>query len=147
MKESSIPPGDVLDTLVRSAHKLFFYSGKRANVPHVAFLKHNCFLRQVDMSEASLRPGRELSWLAALRERLLANVSASSAAITAYVGSFLHDIDQARTPPASCDARGHPRLFAVRPVANVCETSAHISSCIEGCCFAARSWSLSGSHG
>lgn len=62
------------------------------------------------MSEASLRPGRELSWLAALRERLLANVSASSAAITAYVGSFLHDIDQARMPP------GPPCLRPVMPV-------------------------------
>lgn len=48
------------------------------------------------MSAASLRPGRDLTWLAALRERLLRNVRASSAAITAYVGSFLHDIDQAR---------------------------------------------------
>jgi hypothetical protein len=51
------------------------------------------------MSAASLRPGRDLTWLAALRERLLRNVRASSAAITAYVGSFLHDIDQARRRP------------------------------------------------
>ena len=48
------------------------------------------------MSAASLRPGRDLTWLAALRERLLHNVRASSAAITTHVGSFLHDIDQAR---------------------------------------------------
>ena len=75
-------------------------------MPYGAFLTQHCRLRQVDMSEASLRPGRELSWLAALRARLLANVSASSAAITAYVGSFLHDIDQARTPPRSRDAQG-----------------------------------------
>lgn len=66
-----------------------------APVP-VAALKVDADATQVDMSAASLRPGRELVWLAALRDRLLANVSASSAAITAYVGSFLHDIDQAR---------------------------------------------------
>lgn len=66
-----------------------------AQVPG-ATLKMDADATQVDMSAASLRPGRELTWLAALRDRLLTNVSASSAAITAYVGSFLHDIDQAR---------------------------------------------------
>ena len=75
-------------------------------------LEQLCCLRQVDMSEASLRPGRELAWLAALRERLLANVNASSAAITAYVGSFLHDIDQARVTGLA----SHACLFCCRQV-------------------------------
>jgi len=49
---------------------------------------------QVDLSTASLRPGRDSAWLGALTQRVMANVAASEAHITVHSSSWLHDLDQ-----------------------------------------------------
>ncbi len=51
-------------------------------------------LLQVDLTTASLRPGRDSEWLGALTQRVMANVSASEARITVHSSSWLHDLDQ-----------------------------------------------------
>ncbi len=49
---------------------------------------------QVDLGEASIRPGQPLAWHAALKRRLLAEVAASGADITIHVGNWMHDLRQ-----------------------------------------------------
>lgn len=51
-------------------------------------------LEQVDLVSASLRPGRDSAWLAALTQRVMANVSASEANIFVHSSTWLHDLDQ-----------------------------------------------------
>ena len=59
-------------------------------------------LLQVDLTTASLRPGRDSAWLGALTQRVMANVSASEARITVHSSSWLHDLDQVQLAPRSC---------------------------------------------
>lgn len=54
---------------------------------------------QVDFNSASLRPGRDSGWLRCLTERVLSNVAASEATITAHCSSWLHDLDQVCKQP------------------------------------------------
>ena len=51
---------------------------------------------QVDMANASLRPGRDSGWLARLTQRILSQVEASTADITAHSSTWQHDLDQVR---------------------------------------------------
>ena len=49
---------------------------------------------QVDLTTASLRPGRDTAWLRELTQRVMANVAASEARIVVHSSSWLHDLDQ-----------------------------------------------------
>lgn len=56
-------------------------------------------LLQVDLSASSIRPGQPAAWFEALRGRLLAAVSDSKAEVVVCVGTWAHDLDQARALP------------------------------------------------
>lgn len=61
---------------------------------------------QVDLATASIRPGRPATWLARLRERLVAAVRASRGELTVMVGTWEHDLAQANLLPAAEKSRG-----------------------------------------
>lgn len=49
---------------------------------------------QVDLSTSSIRPGRDIGWLRALKDNALAAVDASQAEITVHSSNWQHDLDQ-----------------------------------------------------
>ncbi|GFR49026.1 hypothetical protein Agub_g11048 [Astrephomene gubernaculifera] len=57
------------------------------------------FCPQVDLTAASIRPGRPVAWLDCLRGRLLSAVRASRGRLEVLVGSWQHDLAQANMLP------------------------------------------------
>ena len=53
---------------------------------------------QVDLSTSSIRPGRDIEWLRALKTHTLAAVEASNADITVNTSNWIHDLDQDWSP-------------------------------------------------
>lgn len=85
-------------------------------------------LLQVDLTTASLRPGRDSAWLRALTLRVMANVAASEARITVHSSSWLHDLDQVQLPPTPALRR------AAETVAGYSSGCACIQQSTQKCC-------------
>lgn len=54
---------------------------------------------QVDLTTASIRPGRPAPWLGALRDRVQRAVRATGAEVTVLTGTWQHDLDQVNLLP------------------------------------------------
>ena len=52
-------------------------------------------LGQVDLVQASIRPGQPAEWLASLKGNLMAALGSSSGDVTVHCGNWQHDLDQA----------------------------------------------------
>jgi hypothetical protein len=68
----------------------------------------HAFAPQVDMANASLRPGRDSAWLGRLTARTLAAVASSAADITAHSSTWQHDLDQAHVLFSLCNVCSFP---------------------------------------
>lgn len=60
------------------------------------------FCPQSDLSISSIRPGRSADWFSQMQAQLTAAVSASTADIGVHIGTWQHDIDQAKAVPQEC---------------------------------------------
>ena len=93
-------------------------------------------IAQVDMANASLRPGRDSGWLGRLTQRILSNVGASAADITAHSSTWQHDLDQVRRAAcpshAGCKHITPTRQLLLRSAA--CHRGRDTSSLSPGCC-------------
>ncbi|GIL92310.1 hypothetical protein Vretimale_19518 [Volvox reticuliferus] len=78
------------------------------------------FCPQVDLTAASIRPGRPGSWLARLRQRLVAAVTASTGDLRVLVGTWQHDLAQANLLPTR-GASGSQRVPGASNERNVDE--------------------------
>ncbi|GLC33409.1 hypothetical protein PLESTB_000072400 [Pleodorina starrii] len=64
------------------------------------------FCPQVDLTAASIRPGRPAAWLDRLRERLVASVTSSRGELAVLVGTWHHDLAQANMLPTARSGSG-----------------------------------------
>ena len=55
-----------------------------------------CGLVQVDLTTASIRPGKDADWLLRVQQRILGSIASSEAKVVVHSGTWQHDLDQAR---------------------------------------------------
>lgn len=57
------------------------------------------FTPQVDLTTASIRPGKDADWLLRVQQRILGSIASSAAKVVVHSGTWQHDLDQARLLP------------------------------------------------
>ena len=68
------------------------------------------FCPQIDLKASSIRCAHDDAWFDRLKERVLKNMSASSASICVHVGNWAHDINQVKDVPGT---GGHVKIWSV----------------------------------
>ncbi len=63
---------------------------------HIYMTCVSCGLTQVDLTTASIRPGKDADWLLRVQQQILGSIASSAAKVVVHSGTWQHDLDQAR---------------------------------------------------